>query len=187
MKNLPCLGLAILASCGLFGGSVEQPEIDHVDVVAKDAAFDPRQAVDDKDEAGKGAMQQKDGAGNNAPPPPEPVAAHGDEEGEHVATQSEVEGMKKRRQQRLEQAEGEASDSTAKEQIAHNPPAEPLGEGPGVGWTVTQYALEGAMVAGLALLISGLVVLLKRFPRTAGSTLLGAATLLALWMFVQAG
>lgn len=181
----PLLALAC-SGCGLFGSAEPVEDLEQVQVVSPDTPFDPRQAVDDDDEAGAGPLAGKQ-SGDRAEPTaaPEPLTGSGDDGGEHIATPEEVQQLKQERQRALEQANEEGSDREAKVELAHNPPAEQLGRAEPVGWSIADYALESLLVAIAALLVSGGVQLLKTFPRAAGLPVLGACALLAVWVIAQ--
>jgi hypothetical protein len=205
---------ALLAGCSLFGAEQEQQMLQELPVVADDKPFDPSQAVDDDDDLDQPwsgpervedqdafaaedrapAARAKDGAaprdasarpdGASArrrtpggPPPDVPAE-------EHVASPAEVEALRAHRQRQLETAGG--ADGDVKAEIASNPPPEPLGPARPAAWTVLDYALEGTLLATLALAITLLVGLARRWPKTALTIGLGALATVA-FVFVTQG
>lgn len=205
--------LPLSASCGLFGGEDEPVEgLERLQVIADDEPFDPSEAVDDADDIGESllpgttredapafaedATVPADG-GRAVDAPAGRPAGHGGESrrrrapedlpaGEDIATPAEVERRIERRRRRLEQiAAAGGSDREAKIALAHNPPAEDPGPGETSGWTAIDWVLEGVLLLLVATVLSGLIVLVRAFPKTVGLGLLAVTVLAALWVWSQ--
>lgn len=205
-----CAGLA---ACGLLGDEEQAPQaLEQLQVVADDAPFDPREAVDDDDDE-VGVLEQGDGAPEDQPAFQEgrdgeretpaagrerqraPTRAAADRDrrawtqraGEHAATPDEVAALREARIAEAERVAGaEDSDGEAKRALATNPPAEPLGPPEPIGWTIAGTVFEGLLLAALAAMATGVITLWRAFPKATLMTAVLAAGAIAMWLSHQA-
>lgn len=162
-----------LSACALFS-SEEEPTVRQLTVVDEQGAFDPTQAVDDDDDLERPLADARDAQAQDAfatPGADEPPAAEPDtgapdpSPAEHVATPDEVAKLLAERQQDFEAAARQPDDDESKVDLAHNPAAEGVGAGPSLAWTLTDYLLEGGLLAVAAALISVCLLIARRHPK----------------------
>jgi len=211
MRRWLVLLFAAASSCALwpFGNAEEReaPDVAQLQVVPDEGDFNPALAVDDKDDevglrhrqpnkpedqhAFAKPAESPERTSAKAPEPATERAGTGQVKsplGEHIATPVEVEQLRRERQQRLrDQLADGRSDSEAKEELASNPPAEPVGRGEPLAWELADYLLEGMLAAVLALFIAAIVTLAARFPKTVTACLLAGGTAVTLLIVTQAG
>lgn len=89
-------------------------------------------------------------------------------DGEHIATEQEIEALLARRDRRLtDLLDAGVPTDEAKALAARNPPSEPLPPSRPVAWQLLDFAGEGLLLLAVAVVLSTILSLARAFPRTA--------------------
>jgi hypothetical protein len=101
-------------------------------------------------------------------------------EDEHIATPEDVEALRAERRRKLDELAAAKGDDDAKLALARNPPPEPIGKSKSTAWTVTDYALEGVLLAVAAGVVAGAWTLARSFPKSVASVVVAGVFVVVL-------